>query len=961
MKLDVHSGVSVYIPEGIKAGVNTTIKVNVPDNTKNVTVYVNGNKVYEGLAGDINISGEYFPVSGDYEINVTYDGDGEYANETVTNNINVGKNDDYKIDIITPEDAKVGGDNIVEIRVPSDITGNVTVTVDGVNYNVTVGEDKVIRVNVSDLNAGNHTIVVNYNGDDKYASKNNTKEFVVDKITDYGMNITVPDDVKVGKNTTITVDLPKDAAGDVTITVGDDNYTAEVKNGVAVVEVPGLSEGSHNATVYYSGDDKYASSTQPTSIVSRKDASENMTVIIPDEINNLENFTIVVNGLPNDATGNVTITVDGKNYTKEVIGGSVSIIVLPLSAGDYNITTTYSGDVNYAPATNITAVVSRDGKYDMIVDVPIDIKVDVNSTITVKLPEKATGNVTITIGDNNYSAEVKNGVAVVEVPGLSEGSHNATVYYPGDDYYMSNSKNITILSREDVGGNMTVIVPEEVNDNENVTIVVNGLPGDATGNVTITVGGKNYTTDVKNGSASITIPPLVSGEHIVTATYWGDDKYAGIYNDTTLISKETKYNMTVNIPDDIKAGENITIGVDLPGDATGNVTITVDGKNYTKEVINGSVSIIISPLTPGEHNITTTYSGDNKYVLFTENDVLNVKSSIVLDVDDVVMYYKDGSKLAAVLTNGGNPVANKTISFTINGVSYNRTTDGNGTAYLNLNLEQGNYTAIVSFNNTSKNASVVIKSTIISDNLVKMFMNGTQFYATFIGEGGKVLANTNVTFNINGVFYTKTTDVNGTAKLNIRLNPGNYTLTAYNPFNGEQKGFNVLVKPLIVENYDITKYFLNGTQYSAKVYNKNGSLAVGEIVTFNVHGVFYNRTVGSDGYVHLNINLNPGDYIITAIYDGCMVSNDINVKPTLETSDFSMKYGDGSVFQAKTLDGQGRPLANQNLTFNIHGVFYHKTTDVNGMAELNINLMRGEYIITSYWNNYQIGNKIKII
>ena len=78
----------------------------------------------------------------------------------------------------------------------------------------------------------------------------------------------------------------------------------------------------------------------------------------------------------------------------------------------------------------------------------------------------------------------------------------------------------------------------------------------------------------------------------------------------------------------------------------------------------------------------------------------------------------------------------------------------------------------------------------------------------------------------------------------------------------------------------------------------------------------------------------------------------------LETSDLSMKYGDGSVFTAKTLDGQGNPLTNQNLTFNIHGVFYHKTTDENGTAKLNINLMKGEYIITSYWKDYEIGNKI---
>ena len=48
------------------------------------------------------------------------------------------------------------------------------------------------------------------------------------------------------------------------------------------------------------------------------------------------------------------------------------------------------------------------------------------------------------------------------------------------------------------------------------------------------------------------------------------------------------------------------------------------------------------------------------------------------------------------------------------------------------------------------------------------------------------------------------------------------------------------------------------------------------------------------------------------------------------------------------------------VTFNVNGVFYHKTTDENGVAKLNINLMKGQYIITSYWNDYQVGNKVII-
>ena len=73
-----------------------------------------------------------------------------------------------------------------------------------------------------------------------------------------------------------------------------------------------------------------------------------------------------------------------------------------------------------------------------------------------------------------------------------------------------------------------------------------------------------------------------------------------------------------------------------------------------------------------------------------------------------------------------------------------------------------------------------------------------------------------------------------------------------------------------------------------------------------------------------------------------------------------MEYLDGSRFTAQVLNGQGRPLANQNVSFNVNGVFYHKLTDNNGIAKLGIRLMAGEYIITSYWNDFQTGNTIKI-
>jgi len=110
----------------------------------------------------------------------------------------------------------------------------------------------------------------------------------------------------------------------------------------------------------------------------------------------------------------------------------------------------------------------------------------------------------------------------------------------------------------------------------------------------------------------------------------------------------------------------------------------------------------------------------------------------------------------------------------------------------------------------------------------------------------------------------------------------------------------------------------------------------------------------------LAINLRPGDYIITTIFDGLDIGNKVTVLPTLVTKDLNMKYMDGSNFTAQTLDGKGTPLTNQTVSFNVNGVIYHRITNEDGIASLRIRLISGEYIITSYWNNFQTGNTIKI-
>lgn len=70
------------------------------------------------------------------------------------------------------------------------------------------------------------------------------------------------------------------------------------------------------------------------------------------------------------------------------------------------------------------------------------ITVGENATINVTGLEEATGNITATIGEKNYTGAIDKGNATITIPDLTEGNFTANISYAGDDKY--NPANITV-------------------------------------------------------------------------------------------------------------------------------------------------------------------------------------------------------------------------------------------------------------------------------------------------------------------------------------------------------------------------------------------------------------------------------------------------------------------------------------------------------------------------------------
>ena len=324
--------------------------------------------------------------------------------------------------------------------------------------------------------------------------------------------------------------------------------------------------------------------------------------------------------------------------------------------------------------------------------------------------------------------------------------------------------------------------------------------------------------------------------------------------------------------------------------------------------------------------------------------------------EDLSMYYKNGSRYEVSIYQDGKIINSQNndskVIFNVNGVNYTKELV-NGKASIGINLNPGNYTITTFYHYTdglaTKTNNIEVLSTIQANDVVKFFRNGTQYCAKFLDGCGSPLVNASVIFNINGVFYKKQTDDNGMAKLNINLRPGVYILTAMHP-DGLMYGYNITVLSTI-HGDDIVKFFRNGTQYCAKFLDGCGSPLVNASVTFNINGVFYKKQTDDNGMARLNINLFPGEYILTAIHlNGEEKANIIKVLTTISAEDISLIENKSGVFVLKTHDGA------RNVSITIDGVEYIVQTDDGGVATLNVSLSKGNHAVLS--KNLNSGEEI---
>ena len=383
---------------------------------------------------------------------------------------------------------------------------------------------------------------------------------------------------------------------------------------------------------------------------------------------------------------------------------------------------------------------------------------------------------------------------------------------------------------------------------------------------------KNYQTDL-GGDVSF----LKNNESIIKY----QNNYESIGNDmisavgTYFHRDDSNYTLEIYVNGKLKYQQNATKPYD------GYHTMKLASEIPIKEGDNVSL-VMMKKTMPQIKDSMQHYMENTSFATYDgkTQDLMKMKRTAVLKMyttdleiysEDLVKIYKNDSQFEV---NVG--AANQTVVFEINGANYTRISNENGTARMNINLRPGDYVIRTTYDGTTVENTIKVLPTLIAENLVKYFRNESQFYISLIDGAGKAVPNVNITMNINGVFYNRTTNENGTARPNINLEPGEYILTAIDPLTGLEISYNITVLPVLTAD-DINMTYMDGTQFAATLVDGKGNALKGINITFNINEVFYNRTTDENGTTHLNIRLMPGEYIITSQYGQAAISNNITI------------------------------------------------------------------------------------
>lgn len=665
----------------------------------------------------------------------------------------------------------------------------------------------------------------------------------------------------------------------------------------------------------------------------------------------------------------------GLEMTLDIDGNETYVNIIGLNAGQYIVEAVYFNDLFNSSCIKDGFIVH---KANSTLDVNISgAELGKDCIVSVKIPETMSGELNFNVDGKNYSKPIENSVVSINLGKLSEGVHNLSITYAGDDnfneYYYSTNFSIKSIKTN------IILTIGDAKYGEGLKIIAN-LNQSASGMVEFRVGNLSYSSEIKDGEAIWTFGGLDVGQYIIEAKYWGDDSFLPVSNHTSFaISKADSFiQLYVN---EVCLDENIRIYAKLSPNSTGTVTYEMPGyySPRTKNIVNSSSNWYISPLSYGKYTVYAKYSGDKNYNPSNTTFILEVsqrKSILDVVIDDV---YMDNRVVVNVkLTSDKVTGISGNVLLKILSRSYNiKVTNGKGTLILGK-FAIGSYSYEAIFEGDDEYVKStddgkfnvldsLVKTELLSTNVTKRIGGKEKLVISLVNAKGNPLSGYVIDIKLNNKEYSLVTNENGDVLLDINLETGFYE--AIVKFNGSDNYYASQVTVTInvlstIQSSDLVKLYGTGAQYFAIFTDCNGKALANVPVTFTIGSKSYTFNTTPNGIARLNINLKPGIYTIMVKnpISGEETKNTINIYAyIMQNKDVTKYFGGSQSYKVRVYDDSGKAVgAGKTVVFKVNGKAYKINTDKWGYANCKLDLKPNTYIVTASYKGYTVSNKVVV-
>ncbi|WP_406533570.1 PKD domain-containing protein [Methanobrevibacter sp.] len=631
----------------------------------------------------------------------------------------------------------------------------------------------------------------------------------------------------INKEYPVTIDLTKNSEPETingylkTITLdfvsdgGDVLNSATLENGIGQITLLTTNTDVKNVNITREGKN-YALNTD---IVSKT----NVNIDVTGELVEGATANVVIE-VP-QATGNITIIIDGVSSTVALDNSQYALTMDNLTAGKHTLFVVYEGNDIFNSLYNSTSI---DVTAKEIVTSTIKItSVDGNLTVTGILKDSkdsviANEVISYQIGEGDIQNTTTNADGIFTLTGVNGAT--ITVSYFGNDNVVGSSDSITLsdIASDDENNKAVSELENQLNEAQaNATKLADNLTdankkvedlkaelGEVQANASklnsdlVDANSKveNLTAELGEAQANVTklnsdladanskVENLTAelGEAQANVTKLTNDLADANAKVDDLTSELNQANITKLTNDLAEATQKVSNLTTQLEEAQANATkLNSDLVDANSKVVNlteelGEAQANATKLQ-GELEVANDKAGNLTAQLGEAQKQIQTLSaeliSTTVAANNLNIKALTSGNVQVTLKANGTALANKTVNVIINGVTYNGTTDDNGVAKIAVKFASaGTYYATVTFaGDDTYKSSISTSKVVVSKKATKITAPKKTFKAKTktkkvkitLKSGSTILKSKKITLKVNGKTYTAKTNSKGVATIKV--------------------------------------------------------------------------------------------------------------------------------------------------------------------------------------------------